>query len=82
METKLYKAFTGSEIEVILLQGELEDNGISSLTRDGSTTGVSMYYGGTPLAIDLFIEESDLERATPVIQEFIQNRDLAPDMPK
>lgn len=76
MEDRLYKAFTGSEIEVILLQGELEENGIPSMTRDGSTSGVSQFYGGAPSAMDLFIEESDLEKAGPVIEEFLQNREL------
>jgi hypothetical protein len=77
MESKLYKAFTGSEIEVILLQGELEENNISSLTRDGSTSGVSPYYGGTPLAMDLFIDEQDKVKAEAIIREFILNRDSA-----
>ncbi len=75
MENKLYKAYTGSEIEVILLQGELEENGISSSTQYGSTSGIGPIYGGAPLALDLFINESDFEKATSIIQEFVQNQD-------
>ncbi len=74
MEDKLYRAFSGSEIEAILLQGALDDNDISSMYRDGSTTGVSPFYGGTPITIDLFINETDLEKATPIIEEYLRNR--------
>jgi len=74
MEDKLYRAFSGSEIEAILLQGALEDNQISSIYRDGSTIGVSQFYGGTPLTIDLFINKADLGTATPIIEEFIRNQ--------
>jgi hypothetical protein len=76
MESKLFRAFTGSEIEVILLQGELEENGISSSTLDGSASGISPTYGGPPAVCDLFIQESDLGKATPIIEEYIQNRNL------
>lgn len=76
METSLYKAFSGSEIEVLLLQGELEANNIGSLIRDGFASGLRAgFYGGSPSAVDLFIDESDLEKATPIIQEFLANRD-------
>lgn len=75
MEDKLFIAFSGSEIEVILLQGELEENGIQTIYRDGSKSGVSPFYGGMPQVIDLYINEADLRKATPIIEEFIRNRD-------
>jgi hypothetical protein len=76
MENNLFKAFTGSEIEVLLLQGELEANNISSMKRDGFASGLRAgFYGGSPSSVDLFIEESELEKATPIIEEFLANRD-------
>ena len=75
MEDKLYKAFTGSEIETILLQGELEASGISSTTGYGSTSGTNPFYGGAPVSMDLYIEECDLDKATRIIQEFLNNRE-------
>jgi hypothetical protein len=78
MDENIIKAFTGSEIEVILLQGELEENGISSLVRDGFSSGLRAgFYGGSPSAIELYIAESDQEKAEPIIREFIQNREAA-----
>lgn len=75
MENKLIRAFTGSEIEVVLLQGELEGNGILSTTHYGSTFAMSPVYGGAPVELDLFIEESELEKANPIIEEYLRNRD-------
>jgi len=34
MKNSLLRAFTGTEIEVILLKGALEENGISTMIRD------------------------------------------------
>lgn len=76
MDDKLYRAFTGSEIEVILLQGELEDNGIACFTRDGVTAGWKPgFYFGNPESVDLFISLADKEKAGTIIQEFINNRE-------
>ena len=74
MKDNLINVFTGNEIEVVLLQGELEENGISSMTRNASSVG-STIYGGAPTSLELFINEPDLEKARPIIQEFQKNRD-------
>lgn len=75
MNNKLLLAFTGTEIEVILLKGELEDNGISTLVRDDFNSSISAgFFAGSPSSLDLFINESDLEKAEPIIQEFLQRQ--------
>ena len=76
MKNNLITVFSGNEIEVVLLQGALEESGISSTTRYGTISGVDPLWGGAPVAMDLFINESDLEKARPIIEAFIQNRDL------
>lgn len=80
MENKLHKAFTGSEISVVLLQGELEANGIPSSTRYGTNSLVNPIYGGAPTELDLFINESDLEKATPIILEYIRDHNSGETM--
>jgi hypothetical protein len=76
MKNSLLRAFTGTEIEVILLKGELEENGISTMIRDDFTNSISAgFYGGTPSSIDLFINESDLGKAQPILQEFLDAQD-------
>ncbi|MFA6127891.1 MAG: hypothetical protein WC699_11340 [Bacteroidales bacterium] len=75
MKDSLITIFSGSEIEVILLQGELENNGIATSTSYGTYSGVSPYYGGAPVSLDLTISELDLAKARPIIDEYLQNRD-------
>ncbi len=71
MNTNLYRAFTGSEIEVILLKSELEANGISVMVKDDFTSGLAAgFYAGSPSTLDLFINEEDGEKALPIIEEF------------
>lgn len=71
METDLVKVYTGTEITVNLLKGELEKIGVSSIIKDKFKSGISAGFGtGVPSAIDLFINEQDLEKATPLIDEF------------
>lgn len=75
MQNKLQKVFTGNEIEVILLKGELEENGISALVKDDFSSGIRAgFYGGTPSSIELFIEESDMANAGPIVQQFLEAR--------
>lgn len=73
-ENELVKIFTGSEVAIILLKEMLEENGIASMVRNGFQSGLSAgFYGGTPSAIDLYIQETDLKNAEPVIAEFHAN---------
>ena len=69
---ELIRVFTGSEVSVILLQGDLEEIGIGSLVQNDYQSGISGgFLGGIPSAIDLFIQQSDLIKAEPLINEFI-----------
>lgn len=71
---KLIRVFTGNEISVILLKGELEANAIEAMIRDDFKTGLSVgFYGGPPSSVDLFIMESDMEKAKPIVEEFVRN---------
>lgn len=73
-ESNLVRIFTGSEISVILLKGELEENGITALIQNDFQSGISAgFSGGVPSGIDLFIMESDLFKAEPIVNDFIQN---------
>ncbi len=71
METNLINVYTGSEVTVNLLKGELEKIGVSSIIKDKFKSGITAGFGtGVPSAIDLFIDENDLEKAKPLIEEF------------
>ena len=70
----LVRVFTGSEVSAILLKGELESIGISAMIQNDYQAGNAYgFMGGTPSAIDLFIQEADLKEAEAIVNEFIKN---------
>ena len=72
----LIKVFVGPEASAILLKSRLEEIGIAALIKNDSSTA---FWGATPPAIDLYIEEADLTEAEPIIHEFIQDNNGSND---
>jgi hypothetical protein len=73
-EKDLIRVYTGTEIYVIHLKEELEENGISVLMQNDFQSGISAgFVGGVPSAVDLYISESDMKKAEPIIADFIKN---------
>lgn len=66
----LIKVFSGDEASLILLKTRLEETGISALIKNDSS---SSFLGVMPGVIDLYIKESDLDKAGPVITDFVKN---------
>ena len=72
----LIRVFTGTEVLVYLLKERLDEVGISALIKDDFQSGITVgFVSGVPSAIDLYIQESDLKEAEPIINEFIQNNE-------
>jgi len=72
----LIRVFTGTEVLVYLLKERLEEVEISALIKDDFQSGLTVgFVSGVPSAIDLYIQESDLKDAEPIINEFIQNNE-------
>ena len=72
-QTNTIRVYSGTELKVNLLKEELSQNGISSLIKNDFNSGlVACFSGGGPSAVDLYIQENDLEKAEPIIKEFIQ----------
>ena len=72
----LIRVFTGTEVLVYLLKERLEEVEISALIKDDFQSGLTVgFVSGVPSAIDLYIQESDLKEAEPIINEFIQNNE-------
>lgn len=71
-KNKLINVYSGTELTANLLQIELEKVGISGVIRNDFYSGISAgFSGGVPSAINLFIQESDLKKAEPIIREFM-----------
>jgi hypothetical protein len=70
---KLVKIYTGTEITVLLLKGLLEEIGVNSTIQNQYKSGVEIgFIGGVQSAIDLYIQQSDFEKAEDVISEFVK----------
>jgi len=69
----LIRVYTGTEVLVYLLKDELESNGIAVMVQNDFQSGISVGFGGgVPSAIDLYIQESDLKGAEPIVNEFLK----------
>jgi len=72
MKNKLIKVYTGTEVTVILLKGLLEEIGVTSTIQNNYKSGIEVgFVGGVQSAIDLFIQQSDFEKAESLIRDFI-----------
>ena len=69
---KIVLVYTGNEVMIERIRVNLEKEGINSITKDGFRQGINAgFVGGTPSAIDLFVLEADLEKATEIINAII-----------
>lgn len=66
----LMKVFSGSEVLAIGLQERLEEAGIETVKKDNIQSARLGGFGGTDLAVEVFIQETDFAKANPVIEEF------------
>ncbi|PXY42486.1 hypothetical protein DMB65_00200 [Flavobacterium cheongpyeongense] len=66
----LMKVFSGSEVLAIALQGKLEAAGLETVKKDNIQSARLGGFGGTDLAVEVFIQETDFAKANPVIEDF------------
>ena len=72
----LIRVFTGTEVLVYLLKERLEEVEISALIKNDFQSGLTVgFISGVPSAVDLYIQESDLKVAEPIVNEFIQDNE-------
>ncbi|MCU4174743.1 putative signal transducing protein [Carboxylicivirga sp. N1Y90] len=69
--SSILHVFSGTEITVNHLKNILEENNVPSLIKNDYAAGQSAgFMGGTPFAIDLYIQEVDKDKAEPIIEKF------------
>lgn len=67
------RVFAGSEITVNLLKAELEQEGIPvNVVNEYEQSNFRGFSTGTPYSVDLYILDSDLEKAKPIVEEFLK----------
>lgn len=72
-QSKLVRVFAGSEITVNLLKYELEKEGIAtSVVNEYEESNFRGFSTGTPYSVDLYILDTDVEKAEPIVNEFLK----------
>lgn len=67
------RIYTGSEVLVGRLKAILEEAGITSMVRDEFQASISAgFVSGVPSALDLYIQESDVVAAEPILEDFLK----------
>ncbi len=70
-DSKIFRVFSGTEIQVNLLKEELNKIGITSLIKNENKSGLlAGFFGSGPSAVDLYLAEEDQEKAAAIIKEF------------
>lgn len=70
MKTKHIKFYTGSSILVNRLQNLLAEVDVKSIIKDHINSGKMVGFGPLGQSIELFILNSDLEKAKPILESF------------
>ncbi len=74
-KTETIKVFTGSEVDVALIKGELEENGIPTLIQNEfQSATLAGFGGGAPSVVDVYILLADQARACDIIDGILPNR--------
>ena len=64
------KIFSGSEILALALQQKIEAIGVNTVLKNNIQSARLAGFGNTDLAVEVFIQEVDFGKASPVIEEF------------
>ncbi len=66
----LIKIFSGSEILALALQEKIEAIGVNTIVKNNIQSARLAGFGNSDLAVEVFIQEVDFGKASPVIEEF------------
>ena len=66
----LIKIFSGSEVLAQALQEKIEAVGVTTVKKDNIQSARLAGFGNSDLAVELFIQEVDFGKASPIIEQF------------
>lgn len=64
------KIFSGSEILALALQEKIEAIGVKTIVKNNIQSARLAGFGNADLAVEVFIQEVDFGKASPVIEAF------------
>ncbi len=69
--------YSGTEIAIIGLKSHLESIGVYGMVQNDFNSGnLAGFIGGTADTIRLKIRKSDIEKANPILKEFLSSEDI------
>ncbi len=66
----LIKIFSGSEILALALQSKIEEIGVNTVVKNNIQSANISGFGNSGQAVEVFIQETDFNKANVVIEEF------------
>jgi hypothetical protein len=67
--------YSGSEVRVIMLKGLLQEIGVDVVVQNEFQSGITAGFGGGSIStVRLKVHEDDVEKAKPVVEDFIKNQ--------
>lgn len=75
-EHDLIEIFSGTEIQVSALEYELDEAGIPYMIRNDQASGNLVGIGSIQAGVRILIEEKNLEKVKPILDEFNQRNDF------
>jgi hypothetical protein len=73
-QNEMVRIYSDTEINVNMLRAELTKIGIPSLIKNEFQSGLMAGFGASPNAVDLYVNSSDLEEASSLIQDLNQDK--------
>lgn len=71
METTHIKVFSANSLIIVRgLENRLKENSINSLIKDHVSSGQIAGFGALGNSVELFVLNTDLEKATPLIERY------------
>jgi len=68
--------YSGTEVAIIGLKNQLESIGVFGIVQNDFNSGnLAGFYGGTTNTIRLKIKDSDIEKAKPILEEYVSLMD-------
>ena len=72
----IVKVFVGGSVTVSLLKAELQGIGINAIVKNGRQSGaMAGFSGGTDTSVELFISQSEMEKADVIVKDFIKRQE-------
>ncbi|WMN11687.1 DUF2007 domain-containing protein [Marivirga salinae] len=72
-QNDMIRVYSDTEVNINRVSAELAKKGIPSLVKNEFQSAVMAGFGASPNAVDLYVNESDLDEASKLIEDLNQD---------